>query len=73
MSFIPYDLNDDKLKKIQCEGLKWTVGHAYKNSSFYKKNSTRQVYDPKISSRLKISNIFHLPIKTIYSKNILSL
>jgi len=37
MSFIPYDLNDDKLKKIQREGLKWTVGHAYNNSSFYKK------------------------------------
>jgi len=25
MSFIPYDLNDDELKKIQHEGLKWTV------------------------------------------------
>jgi phenylacetate-CoA ligase len=37
MSFIPYDLNDDKLKKIQREGLKWTVGHAYHNSPFYKK------------------------------------
>ncbi len=37
MSFIPYDLNDDKLKKIQREGLKWTVGHAYNNSPFYKK------------------------------------
>jgi phenylacetate-CoA ligase len=37
MSFIPYDLNDDKLKKIQLKGLKWTVGHAYNNSPFYKK------------------------------------
>ena len=37
MSFIPYDLNDDKLKKIQLQGLKWTVGHAYNNSPFYKK------------------------------------
>lgn len=37
MSFIPYDLNDDKLKKIQREGLKWTIGHAYNNSPFYKK------------------------------------
>jgi len=35
MSFIPYDLNDDELKKIQREGLKWTVGHAYNNSPFY--------------------------------------
>ncbi len=37
MSFVPYDLNDDKLKKIQLQGLKWTVGHAYNNSPFYKK------------------------------------
>jgi phenylacetate-CoA ligase len=37
MGFIPYDLNDDELKKIQRQGLQWTVGHAYNNSTFYKK------------------------------------
>jgi len=36
MSFIPYDLTADKLKKIQVEGLKWTVSHAYSNSLFYR-------------------------------------
>ena len=36
MSFIPYDLTADKLKKIQAEGLKWTVSHAYSNSPFYR-------------------------------------
>ena len=36
MRFIPYDLNEEKLKKIQLEGLKWTVAHAYKHTTFYK-------------------------------------
>lgn len=36
MSFIPHDLTEDKLKKIQTEGLKWTVSHAYSNSAFYR-------------------------------------
>jgi phenylacetate-CoA ligase len=47
MSFIPYDLNDDKLKKIQREGLKWTVGHAYHNSPFYKKKLDHANIRPK--------------------------
>jgi phenylacetate-CoA ligase len=37
MSFIPYDLTEDKLIKIQTEGLKWTISHAYSGSSFYRK------------------------------------
>jgi phenylacetate-CoA ligase len=37
MSFIPKDLTEDKLKKIQLKGLKWTVGHVYNNSPFYRK------------------------------------
>jgi len=36
MRFIPYDLNEEKLNKIQLEGLKWTVAHAYKHTTFYK-------------------------------------
>jgi phenylacetate-CoA ligase len=37
MSFIPKDLTEDKLKKIQLKGLKWTVGQVYNNSPFYRK------------------------------------
>lgn len=37
MRFIPYDLNDEKLKKIQLDGLKWTISHAYAHSPFYRK------------------------------------
>ena len=37
MSFIPKDLTEDQLKKIQLEGLKWTVGHVYNHSPFYRK------------------------------------
>ncbi len=37
MSFIPNNLDDEKLRKKQLEGLRWTVSHAYNNSLFYKK------------------------------------
>jgi len=59
MSFIPYDLTDDKLKKIQREGLKWTVGYAYKNSTFYKKNFDKAGIRPEDIRSLK--DIEHLP------------
>ena len=59
MSFIPYDLNDDKLKKIQREGLKWTVGHAYNNSSFYKKKLDDANIRPEDIRSLE--DIEHLP------------
>jgi phenylacetate-CoA ligase len=59
MSFIPYDLNDDELKKIQREGLKWTVGHAYNNSPFYKKKLDNAGIRPEDIRSLK--DIEHLP------------
>ncbi|MEA1947334.1 MAG: phenylacetate--CoA ligase [Thermodesulfobacteriota bacterium] len=59
MSFIPYDLNDDKLKKIQREGLKWTVGHAYNNSPFYKKKLDDANIRPEDIRSLE--DIEHLP------------
>ena len=59
MSFIPYDLNDDELRNIQREGLKWTVGHAYKNSSFYKKKLDKAGIRPEDIRSLK--NIEYLP------------
>ena len=60
MSFIPYDLNDDKLKKIQIEGLKWTVDHAYNNSLFYKKKFDNAGLRPEDIRSLK--DIEHLPL-----------
>jgi len=60
MSFIPYDLNDDKLKKIQIECLKWTVGHAYNNSPFYKKKFDNAGLRPEDIRSLK--DIEHLPL-----------
>ena len=60
MSFIPYDLNDDKLKKIQLQGLKWTVGHAYNNSPFYKKKIDDAGLKPEDIRSLK--DIENLPL-----------
>jgi len=60
MSFIPYDLNDDKLKKIQLQGLKWTVGHAYNNSPFYKKKLDDAGLKPEDIRSLK--DIENLPL-----------
>jgi phenylacetate-CoA ligase len=59
MSFIPYDLNDDKLEKIQRDGLKWTVGHAYNNSPFYKKKLDNAGIRPEDIRSLE--DIEHLP------------
>lgn len=36
MSFIPHDLTEEKLKKTQLEGLKWSVAHAYDKSPAYR-------------------------------------
>jgi len=36
MPFIPYDLDEEKLKQIQIEGLQWTLNHVYDHSSFYR-------------------------------------
>jgi phenylacetate-CoA ligase len=60
MSFIPYDLNDDKLKKIQLQGLKWTAGHAYNNSPFYKKKLDDAGLKPEDIRSLK--DIENLPL-----------
>ena len=60
MSFIPYDLNDDKLKRIQLQGLKWTVGHAYNNSPFYKKKLDDASLKPEDIRSLE--DIEHLPL-----------
>ncbi len=59
MSFIPYDLSADKLEKIQLEGLLWTVGHAYKNSPFYREKFDNAGLKPEDIRSLE--DIEHLP------------
>jgi phenylacetate-CoA ligase len=36
-SFMPKIRTERELKKVQLEGLQWTVNHVYKNSEFYRK------------------------------------
>ena len=59
MSFIPYDLNEKRLKEIQLEGLKWTVAHVYKNSPFYKEKLENASIKPEDIRSLE--HIKHLP------------
>ena len=47
MRFIPYDLDEEKLKKIQLEGLKRTVARAYNHSTFYKEKFDKAGLQPK--------------------------
>lgn len=37
-SFMPAFKSEDELKRVQLEGLKWTVRHAYEGSSFYRRS-----------------------------------
>jgi phenylacetate-CoA ligase len=59
MSFIPYDLDEKRLKEIQLEGLKWTVAHVYKNSPFYKEKLENASIKPEDIRSLE--HIKHLP------------
>lgn len=36
-SFMPSIQNKEELRELQLKGLKWTVGHAYHGSPFYRK------------------------------------
>ncbi len=59
MSFIPYDLTEDKLNKVQLEGLQWTVAHAYYNSTFYREKIGNAGLKPEDIRSLE--SIEHLP------------
>lgn len=59
MNFIPYDLDEKRLKEIQLEGLKWTVAHVYKNSPFYKEKLENASIKPEDIRSLE--HITHLP------------
>ena len=64
MSFIPYDLDEDRLKKIQLKGLKWTVGHVYENSPFYRKKLEKASIKPEDIRSLE--SITYLPFTDKY-------
>ena len=46
MRFIPYNLNEEKLKKIQLEGLKRTALHAYNHTTFYREKFDQAGFRP---------------------------
>jgi phenylacetate-CoA ligase len=59
MSFIPYDLDEEKLKKIQLKGLQWTIHHAYDHSSFYRNKFDEAGIRPEDVRSLE--DLHHLP------------
>ncbi len=59
MSFIPHDLTEDAIKKIQLDGLKWTMAHTYKNCDMYRKNFDDAGMQPEDIRSLE--DIIHLP------------
>jgi len=59
MTFIPYDLNAEKLKEIQLEGLQWTVNHVYDHSSFYRRHFEAEGIKPEDVRSL--DDLKHLP------------
>ncbi len=60
MSFIPADLTEDKLAKIQFEGLKRTVEHAYTNCPAYLQKFDNAGIKPEDIRSL--DDINHLPL-----------
>ena len=47
MTFLPRDLTPEKLEQIQIEGLKWTLNHAYGNSTFYRDKYNKAGISPQ--------------------------
>jgi phenylacetate-CoA ligase len=61
-TFMPKIRTERELKRIQLEGLQWTVNHAYKNSDFYQKRFDQAGVKPKHIKSLK--DISKLPFTT---------
>jgi len=61
-SFMPEIRTERELKRIQLEGLQWTVNHVYKNSEFYQKRFDEAEVKPKHIKSLK--HIAKLPFTT---------
>lgn len=61
-SFMPKIRTERELKRIQLEGLQWTVNHVYKNSDFYRQQFDEAGVKPKHIKSLK--DILKLPFTT---------
>jgi len=61
-TFMPKIRTERELKRIQLEGLQWTVNHVYKNSEFYRKRFDEAEVKPKYIKSLK--DITKLPFTT---------
>ena len=59
MGFIPYDLGRERLAEIQLNGLRWTVSHAYRHSSHYRKKFDTMGFKPEDIKTLE--DIRYLP------------
>jgi phenylacetate-CoA ligase len=59
MTFIPYDLDAEKLKEIQLKGLRWTIRHVYDHSPFYRNKYDEAGIRPEDVRSL--DDIQHLP------------
>ncbi len=60
MPFIPYDLDEKQLKKIQLKGLQWTVRHVYDHSLFYRNKFDEVGIRPEDVRSL--DDLQHLPL-----------
>ena len=61
-SFMPKIRTERELKRIQLEGLQWTVNHVYKNSEFYRKRFDEAGVQPRHIKSLK--DLSKLPFTT---------
>ena len=61
-SFMPKIRTERELRRIQLEGLRWTVNHVYKNSEFYRNKFEEAGVKPNHIKSLK--NISKLPLTT---------
>jgi phenylacetate-CoA ligase len=61
-TFMPKIRTERELRRIQLEGLQWTVNHVYKNSEFYQKKFDEVGVKPKHIKSLK--DISKLPFTT---------
>jgi phenylacetate-CoA ligase len=63
-TFMPKVRTERDLKKLQLEGLQWTVNHVYKNSEFYRQRFDEAGVKPRHIKTLK--DIAKLPFTTTY-------
>ena len=61
-TFMPNIRTERELKRVQTEGLQWTVSHVYKNSEFYRKRFDEAGVNPRHIKSLK--DISKLPFTT---------